>query len=375
MVFIPSTNPAGSGCSSVGSPTIGVEEEFLLVDPGSGAPRMCNAAVATAGQALEIDLQFELAQCQIETATPVCATISDLCRELHRARSSTAAAAAQVGARLLAAAVPVVGPQPRTITDLPRYHRLADYFGSLAEHVICGCHVHVGVPDRDIAVLVSNHLRPWMPALLALTANSPVITGRDTGYASWRHMLWTRWPSAGPPPHFRSAHHYDEVVATMLDYGSILDTAMIYWDIRLSAHQPTIEIRVSDVPATVQETVLLATLVRGLVVTAQASIARGELAPPVDPEVLRAAYWRAARYGLDGDGVDVRARQVIPASALLSRLFAHTRAALEETGDYTAVRSAIEAVDALGNGARRQKRALRAGAVTDVLEVVTVRPQ
>ncbi|WP_330153321.1 carboxylate-amine ligase [Rhodococcus chondri] len=226
-----------------------------------------------------------------------------------------------------------------------------------------------------MAVLVSNHLRPWIPALLALTANSPVILGRDTGYASWRHMLWTRWPSAGPPPHFRSARHYDEVIATMLDYGSILDTAMVYWDIRLSAHQPTIEIRVSDVPATVQETILLATLVRGLVVTAQASLARGELAPPVDPEVLRAAYWRAARYGLDGDGVDVRSRQVVPASILLSRLLAHIRAALEETGDYTAARNALESVHALGNGARRQRRALRAGTVADVLDVVTVRPR
>ncbi|MEE2034359.1 glutamate-cysteine ligase family protein [Rhodococcus chondri] len=126
------------------SPTIGVEEEFLLVDPESGSPRMCNAEVATAGLALDIDLQLELARCQIETATPVCATIPDLCHELHRARSSAAAAAAQTGAGLLAAAVPVAGPTPRTITDRPRYRRLADNFGSLAEHVICGCHVHIG---------------------------------------------------------------------------------------------------------------------------------------------------------------------------------------------------------------------------------------
>lgn len=364
-------DPADSGCSpSMGPPTIGVEEEFLLVDPESGVPLMCNAAVAAAGQALDIELQLELAQCQIETATPVCATIADVCRQLHRTRSLTAAAAARAGARLLAAGVPVVGPPPHMITDLPRYQRMATHFGSLAEQVICGCHVHIGVPDRDIAVQISNHLRPWMPALLALTANSPIFAGRDTGYASWRHILWTRWPSAGPPPYFRSARHYDDVVATMLDCGSILDTAMIYWDIRLCAHQPTIEIRVSDVPATVEETILLATLVRGLVTTARRSIDRGDLAPLVDPEVLGAAYWRAAREGMDGHGVDVITQQVVPATTVLSRLLAHTRTALEGTGDYIRTREAITRVHALGNGAQRQRSALHAGNMVDVLAVL-----
>ncbi len=115
---------------------------------------------------------------------------------------------------------------------------------------------------RATAVQVSNHLRPWLPSLLALSANSPIHRGVDTGYASWRSILWSHWPSAGPPPYFSSLEEYDRTVAAMLECGSILDKAMVYWDVRPSTNFPTVEVRVSDVPATVDETVLMATVVR-----------------------------------------------------------------------------------------------------------------
>ncbi|WP_159929574.1 carboxylate-amine ligase [Rhodococcus sp. WAY2] len=368
-------SPADSApCGASGAPpTIGVEEEFILVDSHTGVPLLSNAAVAAAGTALGIDLQLELSQCQIEAATPVCARISDLDRALCRTRSLAVAAAARSGTRLLAAGVPVLGPLPRAITDTPRYRRMADGFGALAEQVICGCHVHVCVPDRDTAVQVSNHLRPWLPTLLALTANSPIAANVDTGYASWRHILWARWPSAGPPPYFRSARHYDAAVATMLDCGSILDPAMVYWDVRLSAHLPTIEIRISDVPATVHETVLLAVLVRALVTTALSALDRGDLARPVGDDLLRAACWRAARDGLTGHGIDTAAQNVIPAPRLLALLLAHVRTALEDTGDYAGTRAAVAWVLAHGNGAVHQRRALRTGTLADVVRTVADR--
>ncbi|TQC41702.1 YbdK family carboxylate-amine ligase, partial [Rhodococcus sp. WS4] len=232
-------------------------------------------------------------------------------------------------------------------------------------------HVHVGVPNRDEAVAVSNHLRPWLPVLLALTANSPISAGRDTGYASWRHILWSRWPSAGPPPYFRSAQHYDSVVARMLENESVLDTAMIYWDIRLSAHLPTIEVRIADVPATAGEAVLLAALIRGLVGTALTDIRRGAAGPMLDEQVLRSAYWRAAHDGLTGHGIDAFSARLVPAGALLERLLTRIRPALEEYGDYTAARAAVTRVLATGNGAARQRRALRAGSLATVVDLLT----
>ena len=351
-------------------PTIGVEEEFVLVHPQTGAPFLGNTEVATAAGTLGAELQLELSRCQIETATPPCAHRTDLEREVRRSRSVAAAAAAQAGARLLAVAVPPAGPPPRAITDAARYRAMADHFGALGEQVICGAHVHVAVPDRDEAAAVSNHLRPWLPVLLALTANSPISAGRDTGYGSWRQVLWSRWPSAGPPPFFRSAQHYDSVVTRMLENESILDTAMIYWDIRLSAHLPTLEVRIADVPATAAETVLLATLIRGLVDTALTDIRRGAAAPALDQQVLRAAYWRAARDGMTGHCIDTFTGRLVPASELLERLLTHIRPQLDQHDDYTAARAAATRILAVGNGAARQRRALQSGSLTAVLALL-----
>ena len=141
--------------------------------------------------------------------------------------------------------------------------------------------------------------------LLALSANSAIYRGGDTGYASWRNVLWGRWPSAGPPPYFESVAHYDAEVSMLLDCGAMLDDGMLYWDIRPSSKFPTVEIRVADVRATAAETVLLATLSRAAVMTALNAYDRGERAPRIDDHVVRAAYWKAAHDGLDGQAVDV----------------------------------------------------------------------
>ncbi|WP_420751258.1 carboxylate-amine ligase [Rhodococcus sp. O3] len=370
-----SPSPVADPPAEGSGPTIGVEEEFVLADPETGAPWLDNVAVAAAGRELGIDLQLELSRCQIETATPVCASIEELRTQLRRTRSRAAAAAACAGAVLLATAVPPAGPPPRLITDQERYHSLLGNFGLLGEQVICGCHVHVAIPDRDTGVQVSNHLRPWLPVLLALTANSPVAAGRDTGYASWRHVLWMRWPNAGPPPVFESAEHYDAVIATMLEREVILDKAMLYWDMRLSAHLPTIEIRIGDTQATVDEAVLLATLVRGLVVTALDPTRQGRQELDVEPEVLRAAYWRAARDGVTGRAVDTVSGRLVPAAHPIFRLLEHVRPALERTGDFCAAREAVQRVLATGNGAARQRATLEAGTLADVVRLVTCAPE
>ncbi|MFF0500032.1 glutamate--cysteine ligase [Nocardia aobensis] len=346
--------------------TVGVEEEFVLVDPATGLPSLNNTAVAA--RAPDAELQLELSQCQIETCTPVCASIPELHREVRRARLSVTQAATCAGSLPLAVGVPIWGPPPGSMTDTPRYRRMAAHFGELAEQVICGCHVHVCVPDRDVAVQVSNHLRPWLPTLLALTANSPITSGIDTGYASWRHLLWARWPSAGPPPYLRSAAEYDDTVSKLVEDGHILDAAMVYWDVRLSSHLPTIEIRISDVPATVEETALLASLVRALVITSVAAVDSGRTSDPVELAYLRAACRRAAHDGLSGPQFRRATRHSVPKPTSIAHLLSHIRPALEQSGDYEFTRGALAAVLRNGNGAVRQREALRIGGPTQVLK-------
>lgn len=351
-------------------PTIGVEEEFLLVDPTSGEPVALNEAVAREAADRGVKLQLELTTCQVETTSEVVGSTRELRDQLLRLRRLSAEAADAAGARLLAVGLPPTLPREFPITDTPRYREIGEKFGMIAhEQGICGCHVHVAVPSREAAIRVSNRLRPWLPTLLALSANSAIYRNSDTGYASWRSVLWARWPSAGPPPHFDSVDEYDAVVSMLQQAGAMRDDGMVYWDVRPSKNFPTIEVRVADVPATVAETVLLAALTRAAVMTALQDERRGEPTPPLAPHALKAAYWKSARDGLDGDAVDLlESHQRVPARELLDRLVEHVRPALEAVGDYDLVFDELRRVTEHGNGAIRQRRAWqRRRDVRDVL--------
>jgi len=340
-------------------PTIGVEEEFLLVGPMSGDPIARNEDVARNAAEHGVELQLELTRCQVETATEVISASQDLREQLLRLRRVAADSAEASGARLLAVGLPPTVPHEFPITDTPRYRKIAERFGMIAhEQGICGCHVHVAVPSRAAAIAVSNRLRPWLPLLLALTANSAIYRNSDTGYASWRSVLWARWPSAGPPPHFDSIDEYDAVVKMLTHAGAMLDDGMVYWDVRPSANFPTIEVRVADVPATVAETVLFAMLVRGLVMTALAEEQRGDPMPSLTAHALSAAYWKSARDGLDGESLDLwQSHESAPTRTLLGRMVEHIRPALEAVGDYELINEELERIAEQGNGAMRQRRA------------------
>lgn len=273
--------------------------------------------------------------------------------------------------QLLAVALPPSVPHQFPVTDKPRYRRIAERFGMIAsEQGICGCHVHVEVPDREEAVQVSNWLRPWLPLLLALAANSAVYRSADTGYASWRSVLWARWPSAGPPPFFASAAEFDATVDMLCETGAALDTGMVYWDVRPSSTFPTVEVRVADVPSTAAETVLLATLIRAAVMTALDALRRGDQILQPSAHALQAAYWKAARYGLDGDAIDLSdsALRIAPTQDLLTGFVARIRPALESLGEYEWTTAELSRVCGDGNGAMRQLRTWRRE--HDVMDVI-----
>jgi carboxylate-amine ligase len=351
-------------------PTVGVEEEFLLVDPLTGEPIALNAEVAQEAQRQGVELQLELSSCQVETTSDVVTTSAQLGEELTRLRRTASEAAEAAGARLLALGLPPATPHRFPVTDTERYRRIGAEYGMVAhEQGICGCHVHVQVPDRAGAIHASNWLRPWLPSLLALSANSALYRNADTGYASWRSILWRRWPVAGAPPFFSSIDEYERTVRMLVDTGVILDQGMVYWDVRPSADFPTIEVRVADVPATVAETVLLATLIRAAVMTAVDERARGEDVGHLPPAALRAAYWKAAHDGLSGNTLDlVHGRGAVPAHEQLNALVRRVRPALGALGEYDRVAAELDRIATEGNGAMRQLRAWRKrGEVADVI--------
>lgn len=343
--------------------TLGVEEEFLLLHPDTAATMpVVDSVMAALPQPARACARREFRACQLELASPIATDLTQLRRQLRYLRSTAAAASRVVGARLVAiAATPLPDPDPPLSGD-PRYAAMARRFGAItAEPGVCGCHVHVGLPDRELAVQVSNHLRLYLPTIQALAANSPLYAGRDSGYASWRCVQFARWPSAGPTPYLKSAEDYDQTIRQLIASGVMLDQAMVYWYARPSATYPTIEVRVADVCPTVDETVLLAGLTRGLVAHFIGEVRRGALAPPVAQRLVVAAHWRAARDGLDGQLVDLRALRLRPAWQLVDELVAMIRPELIRYRDWRTVAKGLARLRRCGNGAQRQRRLYRDG--------------
>ncbi|WP_344933155.1 carboxylate-amine ligase [Actinoplanes nipponensis] len=285
-------------------------------------------------------------------------------------RAGLAEAAERAGARLVAVgASPGPGAGSRVV-DTPRYHRMRERFGDLSPGAgLNGMHVHVSVPDPETGVQVLNHLRPWLPILQAATANSPFFDGRDTGYASWRSMLWERWPTVGPTPYLESHEQYETMISDLVASGAMLDEGMLYWYARLSANYPTVEIRMGDVCPTPDDAMLLAALARALVATVLREVRDGRRAPDVPHPLLMAAHWRAAHDGLEGLNIDMATREPRPAWKLMRQLFDYVRPELERHGDLEMTTVLLGRLRAHGSGAARQRSVLaQRGSVDAVVD-------
>jgi carboxylate-amine ligase len=215
----------------------------------------------------------------------------------------------------------------------------------------------VDVPDRDTAVRTMCEVSPWLPVLLAISASSPFWQGTDTGYASWRSMLWQRWPTAGPVGCFSGAAEYDAAVEDFMRAGVISDAGMIYYDVRPSSHLPTLELRICDACPRAETVVLIAGLFRALVTDAGERLrTRGAPGCGGRHEWLRGASWRAARSGLEGALVDPETHREAPAGQVVRKLLVRLRRALEAHGDWETVRTLAETALADGSAARRMRR-------------------
>ncbi|MGC0417246.1 carboxylate-amine ligase [Embleya sp. AB8] len=337
--------------------TMGVEEEFLLVDARTLALAETAELVLAKVDDGSGTAHLEATRQQIEAVSPVAHTAAELRAQLFAIRCGFTEAAAAYGCRLVASGTAVL-PGPTLLVDAPRRHEQRARYGALTDTLVhCGCHVHVGTLDLDTAVEAVNHVRPWLPTLIAVGANSPFRAGRDTGHASWRAAVADSWPAGGLPPRLDSVAHYRSRLATLVASGAAMDAKMLYWDARPSATWPTLEVRAPDVSPDLDETVLYAVLARALVATALRAIAEGRPAPGVRDEVLALARWRAARDGLDGEGLDPYTGTPVPAFELLDALVAHTHPELLAAGDLAHVTESVAALRRNGGGARRQRAA------------------
>ncbi|MFD1829964.1 glutamate--cysteine ligase [Streptomyces desertarenae] len=347
--------------------TMGVEEEYLLLDPDSGRPvPLAERVFAAAGLQPALgtgEVHPELLQVQVEIATPVCGTLEEVGGHLLRLRHALGGAAEEAGCRLAACgAAPFAPVVPSPVTDTPRYRALHVSAPRLVdEQLISGMHVHVAVPDRGTGVAVLNRLRPWLPVLVAMAANSPLWDGTDTGFASWRTVVFGRWPVSGPPPLFAGAADHDRRLRDLLATGVIRDLGQLYWQARLSERYPTVEVRAMDVQLRADDAVMLTGIVRALVVTALREEEAGLPLPVPPPELLAAAGWHAARHGMADTLLDPRTHRPRKAGDVVGGLMEHITPALEEAGDARQVDSLVHRLLQEGTAADRQRRLLRDG--------------
>ncbi len=362
---------------------IGLEEELLLIDPttrrvSSRAPQVLKvfrehgrgrlASVATD------ELDQELFRHQLEVRTDPTRSADDLRAQVLDARRTAGEAAEAVDLALAASGIVPTALEEVLVSPNDRYRVMVDTFGEVARNGgTCGMHVHVDVGDDEEGVAVIDRIAPWLPVLLAVSANSPFTDGRDTTYASWRQQLWTRWPSAGPTERFGSAAGYRRTVEAFLASGAARDEGMLYFDARLAARHPTVEIRVADVCTDPADALLVALLARGLVETAAREHAAGAEEPRWRAEELRVAQWRAARYGVAELLVHPATGALAPAAEVLEALVEHVGAALVDSEDLDEVRAGCRRVVA-GGGATRQRAAYeRTGSVDGVVDDLLAR--
>lgn len=341
--------------------TIGVEEEFQIVDPATWELRSHVAELlASGGPSLGDQIKREMHQSIVEVGTPICADVAQLEAEVVRGRAELCAAADRVGLAIAAAGThPFSNWVDQVISPGERYQHIIEEQQQLARSLlIFGLHVHVAVPDRATAIDLMNAARYFLPHLLALSTSSPFWMGRDTGLKSYRTAIFRRFPRTGIPDHFGSWSEYENYLNLLVDLHCIDDGKKIWWDIRPHPTFGTLEFRVCDVPTRVEETLALAAIIQAIVVKLHRLYSRNMGFRLYRRAFIEENKWRAARWGLDGMLIDFGKRAEVP----MRRLALELLELIDDVVDDLGSRRLIAYLDTIlreGTSADRQLRVYR----------------
>jgi glutamate---cysteine ligase / carboxylate-amine ligase len=339
--------------------TVGVEEEYMLLDPSTFdlVPRVEPLLGAERGGEFAELVSPELFESLIEFHTPVCRDVPDAGRELARLRGHAMAAAAAQGVRLGSAGThPFSRFEAQHITARERYRALVEVLQYAARReLIFGLHVHVGIDDADRAIRIVNALQPHLCELVALSASSPFWRGEPTGFASCRHLVFSGFPRSGPSPHFASYAEYAEVIARLMAGGCLEDYTRTWWDVRPHPRFGTVEVRVMDAVSRVADAVALAAYVQCLVARLAAADRAGEILEASHPVISHENKWQAARHGLAAIVVDSPGGDPVPVGERIRRTLDLLAPCARELGCSDEL-AGVEAILREGNGADRQLR-------------------
>jgi glutamate---cysteine ligase / carboxylate-amine ligase len=350
--------------------TVGVEEEFQIIDPDTWELRSHVAELLVSGApALGDQLKRELHQSIVEVGTKICANIEELDNEICCIRRELVDSAERVGLLIAAAGThPFSRWKDQIISPGERYENIVEELQQLARSLlIFGLHIHVAVPDRNSTIELLNEARYFLPHLLALSTSSPFWQGRDTGLKSYRTTVFRRFPRSGIPDQFDSWSEYEEYLQTLVQLHCIDNAKKVWWDLRPHPTFGTLEFRICDVPTSPRVTIALAALAQAIVVKLY-RLRRKNLGFRIYSRALvEENKWRAARYGLDGRLIDFGRRTEVPMRELAIELLEFIDDVVDELGSRYAIEY-VRTILAEGTSADRQLQVYRQ--TGDLREVV-----
>lgn len=337
--------------------TIGVEEEYLLVDRDSLALSPApTELMERCAAALEGQFSPEFLDCQVEIGTRVCADVGEAREDLRRLRSTVARIAADYNLAPIAASChPFADWRDQHHTDKDRYNNLRqDLAGVVRRMLICGMHVHVGIEAQDQRVDLMNQLVYFLPHLLALSCSSPYWQGEDTGLSSYRLTVFDNLPRTGLPPRLEGWGSFERSVQALTDLQVIEDASKIWWDLRPSSRFPTIEARICDVSPRLETTLTLAALIQSLTRMLWRLSLKNQRWRIYDAFLVNENRWRAQRYGMTEGLIDFGIREIVPYETLaeeLIALVAEDAQALQALAEVENMRGIVQT----GNSASQQR--------------------
>lgn len=303
--------------------TIGIEEEYQIVNPETRDLKSCADPIFKAGQQiLGEQIKPEMHQCMIEVGTKICRDAAEAREDLFHLRRTISDLAQKEGMKIVAASThPFAQWMDQTITEKDHYVKLVEDMQVLSRSLlIFGMHVHVQVADRETAIHIMNAARYFLPHLLALSTSSPFWRGVETGLKSYRCEIFKKYPRTEIPDHFTSLSEYQNYLALLLKTNCIDNPKKIWWDMRLHPNYPTIEYRICDIPTRAEDTIAIAALMQAITAKCYKLIKSNLGFRLYRRLLIQENKWRALRYGIDGKLIDFGKQEEVPVRDLIHEL-------------------------------------------------------
>ena len=341
--------------------TVGVEEEFQIVDPETCELRShVSELLASSAPAFGDLVKREMHQSIVEVGTKICSGVEELAEEIIRNRRDLASAAERVGLRIAAAGThPFSNWMDQVISPGERYQNIVEELQQLARSLlIFGLHVHVAVPDSSSMIELMNEARYFLPHLLALSTSSPFWMGRDTDLKSFRTTVFRRFPRTGIPDHFQSWSEYESYVNTLIELHCIDNGKKIWWDLRPQPAFGTLEFRICDVPTAPRASIAIAALAQAIIVKLYRLRRRNLGFRRYHRALIEENKWRAARWGIDGKLIDFGNRREVPMRDLALELLEFIDDVVDELGSRREVEY-VRTILSEGTSAEKQVQTYR----------------